>query len=226
MDTGLKGKTVLVTGASRNLGRLTALSFAREGANLAICSREKIADLNAVADEARAAGVKVVARTCDVTDAGDVARFVAEARSLLEESIESWNRAIAVNLTAPFHICRNVVPHMVEKRWGRILNVSGNSAYLGFSPGQSAVKLGIVGFTRAVAKEFGAHNITANCIGPGAVARKLEAAESDKVLDPNQPVPRKGRTDEVVSLLLYLASESAGFITGQCYLANGGKYFQ
>lgn len=245
MDTGLKGKTVLVTGASRNLGRLTALSFAREGANLAICSRAKIADLNAVADEARAAGVKVVARLCDVTDGGDVARFVAEARSalggvdvainlagfraegsLLEESLESWNRAIAVNLTAPFHVCRNVVPHMMEKRWGRIINVSGNSAYLGFSPGQSAVKMGIVGFTRAVAKEFGAHNITANCIGPGAVARNLEAAENEKTLDPNQPVPRKGRTDEVVSLLLYLASDAAGFITGQCYLANGGKYFQ
>ena len=80
MDTGLKGKTVVITGASRNMGSLAAVAFAREGANLAICARAKIAELEQVAEEARASGVKVIARACDVSDHADVARFVAEAR--------------------------------------------------------------------------------------------------------------------------------------------------
>jgi 3-oxoacyl-[acyl-carrier protein] reductase len=155
----------------------------------------------------------------------NLAGYRAEGR-FLEESYESWSHAIAVNLNGPFHVCRNVLPLMMARRWGRIINVSGNSAFLGFSAGQATVKLGTVGFTRGLAREFGKFNITANCVGPGAIARELEAIETEKPLDTQQPIPRKGRTEEVVSLLLYLASESAGFITGQCYLVNGGKYFQ
>src|SRR6478735_153804 len=129
MDTGLKGRTVLITGASRNMGP-------------------------------RALGVSVVAEKCDVTDAAAVARFVSAARKtlgtvhvainlagyraeapLLEETLDAWERTIAVNLTGPFHVCRAVLPLMKEQRWGRIINVSGVAPYLGIGAAKAAVKL-------------------------------------------------------------------------------------
>ncbi len=246
MDTGLKGKTVLITGASRNMGRMTALAFAREGANLAICAQQKLTELNQVAEEARSLGVKVIAELCDVTNHDIVAGFVNKTRDqlggvdvainlagyraeakFLEESFDVWNRTIAVNLTGPFHICRNVIPLMKERRWGRIINISGIAPYMGSGAAKAMVKLGIVGFTRGLAREFGSDNITANCLGPGRIGRRqLEPGETQQAADSEQPIPRMGKPEEPVSLLLYLASEQASFITGQCYLMNGGRYFQ
>lgn len=245
MDTGLKGKTVLITGASRNMGRFAALAFAREGANLALCTSRKMKELGAVADEARALGVRVVAGQCDVTDGAAVAAFVRHTREklggvdvavnvagfrneakFLEGSLEEWTRNIDVNLTGPFNVCRNVIPLMIERRWGRIINLSGVAPYLGGGAAKAMVKLGIVGFTRGLAREFAEHNITANCIGPGTIGRgEREAHESEKELRPWQPIRRTGRPEEVTALMLHLASENAGYITGQCYLINGGAYF-
>lgn len=245
METGLKGRTVLVTGASRNMGRLAALEFAREGANLAICTSTRMTELNQVADEARALGVEVVAARCDVTDDAAVAAFVGQVREklgrvdvavnlagyraekpFLEESLEAWHRTIAVNLTGPFNICRHVLPLMKEQRWGRIINTSGIAPYLGMGAAKATVKLGIVGFTRGIAQEFGVHNITANCFGPGQIARPSEAGVKDKPMRDVQAIRRKGTPEEAVSIIIYLASEGAGFITGQCYLVNGGAYLQ
>lgn len=244
MDTGLRGKAVLITGASRNMGRVAALAFAREGANLAICTSARMAELNAVADAARAFGVSVVAEKCDVTDGAAVKTFVAKAREafggvdvainlagdrheskFLAQTLDDWHKNIAVNLTGPFHICQQVIPLMMEKKRGRIINISGVTPYLGGPPAKAMVKLGIVGFTRGLAREFAPHNITANCIGPGGVERtNLDAHEHNKPLREGQT--RMGTAEEIVSLMVYLASDQAGFITGQCYLANGGKYFQ
>jgi 3-oxoacyl-[acyl-carrier protein] reductase len=244
VDTGLKGKTVLITGASRNMGGVAALAFAREGANLALCTSRKMKELGAVAEEARALGASVVAEQCDVTDGAAVAAFVGKTRDklggvdvainiagfrneakFLEGSLEEWTRNIEVNLNGPFHICRNVIPLMIERRWGRIINLSGVAPYLGGGAAKGMVKLGIVGFTRGLAREFAPHNITANCIGPGSIAREREAHEVEKNLNPMQPIRRKGRAEEVTALMLHLASVHAGFITGQCYLVNGGAYF-
>lgn len=245
METGLKGRTVLVTGASRNMGRLAALAFAREGANLALCTSRAMKELNEVAAEARKLGVKVVAEQCDVAEDAAVSAFVARVRRetgridvavnlagyrcerpLLEETYEAWSRNIAVNLTGPFHVCRHVLPIMMERRWGRIINTAGVAPYLGAGAAKAMVKLGIVGFTRGIAKEFGEHNITANCFGPGQIERAPDPDVSVKPVRAGQALQRKGTPEEAVSLVIYLASESAGFITGQCYLVNGGSYFQ
>jgi NAD(P)-dependent dehydrogenase (short-subunit alcohol dehydrogenase family) len=246
MDTGLKGKVVLITGASRNLGSASALAFAGEGANLAICTSAKMKELNEVADQARKLGVKVVADKCDVTDATAVAGFVKKVRDqlggvdvavniagfraespFLKASWEEWTRAMDVNLNGPFHVCRNVLPLMIEHKWGRIINISGISPYTGGGATKSMVKLGIVGFTRGIAREFAPHNITANCVAPGTIGRaEKDDHESDKEVKPGQPIRRKGRPEEVTSLMLHLASENAGYITGQSYLVNGGMYFQ
>jgi 3-oxoacyl-[acyl-carrier protein] reductase len=244
VDTGLKGKTVLITGASRNMGRVAALAFAREGANLAICTSARMKELGKVAEETRALGVGVVAEQCDVTDGAAVAAFIKKTRDklggvdvavniagyrneamFLEGSFEEWTRNIEVNLNGPFNICRNVIPLMIERRWGRIINLSGVAPYLGGGAAKAMVKLGIVGFTRGLAREFAGHNITANCIGPGSIDRERDAHERERSINPIQPIRRKGRPEEVTGLMLHLASENASFITGQCYLVNGGAYF-
>jgi 3-oxoacyl-[acyl-carrier protein] reductase len=245
MDTGLQGKNVLITGASRNMGRLAAIEFAREGANLAICTSTKMDALESVAAELRSLGAKVVAERCDVADARAVQAFVAKAHAglgsidvainnavyraeddFLVENDEVWERNIAVNLTGPRNVCRAVLPGMIEQKWGRIVNFSGIAPFLGHGPAKAMVKIGIVGFTRGIAREFAAHNITANCIGPGTFDVERDAFQRDKSIRPEQPIRRPGKPEECVSLMLYLASEKAGFITGQCYLMNGGMYFQ
>ena len=246
MDLGLKGKTQLITGASRNMGRLAAIAYAREGANLAICTSSKMDELKSVAEEARALGAKVVAVQCDVSDKNAVAAFVKTAASelgsvhvvlnnavyrgtespFLDEDDAAWEKNIAVNLTGPRNVCRAVLPLMIEQRWGRIINFSGVSPFLGTSTTKGMSKLGIVGLTRGLAREYGAHEITANCIGPGTIEVERDAFQKEKGLRPMQPIRRLGKPREVVSLLLYLSSEDAGYITGQCYLANGGMYFQ
>jgi len=239
MDTGLTGRTVVITGASQRMGKLAALTFAREGANLAICTSAKMKELNEVAAEARALGATVVAEQCDITRGEEVSAFIGKIRDrlgradvavntagyrweggLMETTIEEWGRSIAVNLTGPMYICRGVIPLMMERRWGRIINLSGLASYLGTSPAKAMVKFGIVGFTRGLAREFGQYNITANCISPGGGGRgtmPLRAAQS---------VRRFGTMEEFVALIVYLSSESAGFITGQCHLVEGGTYFQ
>ena len=246
MDTGIKGRTALIAGASRNMGRYSALALAKEGVNLAICTSSRMKELNDVAEAARKLGVRVLAERCDITDDASVAAFVKKAHNefgsvdivvnvagyrgespLLEVSFEEWNRNIAVNLTGPFHVCRNVIPLMKERRWGRIINFSGIAPYLGAYPAKAMVKLGIVGLTRGIAREFAEFGITANCIGAGTIGRgESDPTESVKDLRPSQPIRRKGRPEEVTALVVHLASENSGFITGQCYLVNGGMYMQ
>lgn len=244
MDTGLRGKTVLITGASRNMGRIAALAFAREGANLALCTSTRMDELDAVAAQARATGVAALTVRCDVTDPAAVERFVAAAaktfggvdvavnlagdrheEDFFAQSFDQWQRNIAVNLTGPWLVCRQVIPLMRARRFGRIVNVAGVTPYIGGPPAKSMVKLGIVGLTRGLAREFAADGITANCVGPGGIGRSdLDADEANKPV--RTPIPRRGTGEEAVSTIVYLASVQAAFVTGQCYLVNGGRYFQ
>jgi 3-oxoacyl-[acyl-carrier protein] reductase len=246
MDTGLKGKTVLITGASRNMGRLAAIAFARERANLAICTSAKMKELNEVAAECRALGAQVVAEQCDVADGASVNKFVDKAAAelgtvhialnnavyrvdtapFLKVPDEDWEKSFRVNLGGPRNICRAVLPLMIKQRWGRIINFSGIDPLLGASVTKGMAKLGIVGFTRGLAREFAEHEITANCIAPGTIDVERDPNLKPKALRPTQPIRRMGTSEEVVSLMLYIASENSGFITGQNYLVNGGMYFQ
>jgi 3-oxoacyl-[acyl-carrier protein] reductase len=244
LDTGLKGKTVLITGASRNMGRIAAIAFAREGANLAICTSTRINELNAVAAQARALGVQVVAEKCDVTDGEAVKAFVAKTRAelggvdvainlagdrhevkFLEQTLDGWHKNIAVNLTGPFHICQQVIPLMMEKKYGRNINIAGVTPYIGGPPAKAMVKLGIVGLTRGLAREFGPHNITANCIAPGFIASPmtdvLPDAQKEALLS-RIPLARLGEGGDIAAAAVYLASTEAGYVTGQTLHVNGG----
>lgn len=246
MKTGLEGRAVLITGAGRNIGRRMAVMFAEEGANVAICTSRNMAGLDATAGEAERAGAKVLARQVDVTDPDAVAEFVKSAHSefgridvvvnnavyrsegdLLAESEDAWMRNIAVNLHGPYYMCKAAVPYMVDARWGRIVNFSGIAPYLGSYPGKSMVKLGIVGFTRGLAKQYGKFGITANCIGPGHIeVERDDFQDKNKGVFAHQAIQRSGNPDEVAALAIYLASQNGGYVTGQCYLVNGGAYFQ
>ncbi|MCB1739009.1 MAG: SDR family oxidoreductase [Gammaproteobacteria bacterium] len=245
MKTGLTGRTVIITGAARNIGRETALQFAEEGANLALLTRSSQERLEAVASAVRQRGVKAITGVVDVTDGEAVDAFVnrtlAEFGRLdvlvnnavyrgesgfLEQSPQEWQRNIGVNLNGPANLCRAVLPHMIEAGFGRIINYSGIAPFLGHGPAKAMVKLGIVGFTRGLASEFGHANITANCIGPGMIDVERDSWQRDKSkISPEQAIPRHGRPEEIASLAVYLASDQAAFITGQCYLANGGRYY-
>ena len=247
MDTGLAGKTVLITGATRNHGRASALMFAQEGANLLLCTRQSMDRLEETARMASEYGVRAVSQLCDVTNEEQINALVKRgvdefgsidvlvnnagwrARgSLLSISTELWEEAIAVNLHAPFLMSKAVLPGMKERRWGRIINYSGIAPFRGAS-GQGTLKLANEGLTRAIAAEYGKYNITANCIGPGSIAVERtpgqeSGGESDSAMGDN-PVPRQGTVEECSSMVVYLASEQARYITGQTYLVNGGAHF-
>jgi NAD(P)-dependent dehydrogenase (short-subunit alcohol dehydrogenase family) len=246
METGLAGKVVLITGATRNHGRASALAFGAEGAHLLLCTRQSMDLLEETAHLASPFGVKVVTGRCDVTDEAQVRAFVdrgvAEfgridvlvnnagwrARGeLLGISADSWRATMAVNLYAPFLLCQAVLPSMVRHRWGRIVNYSGIAAFRG-ATGATA-KMAVTGLTRAIAREYGRYNITANLIGPGSIevirtpGQEVPGGEGAGV--EAIPIPRQGRVDECTPLVVFLASEQASYITGQTYLVNGGAYF-
>ena len=249
MDTGLKDKVVVVTGATRNHGRASALAFAKEGANLLLCTRQSMEGLEETAQLASKEGVKVVTAQCDVSDELQVNAFIQKGldefgridvvvnnavwrvrADLAEMTSELWDAAIAVNVHAPFLMCKAVIPSMVQNRWGRIINYSGIAPFHGVA-GQGTLKMAVEGFTRAVAKEYGKYNITVNCVGPGSIDVTRTAGqegEGDHAGDARMqhiPIPRQGTVDECSAAVVFLCSEAASYITGQAYLVNGGAYF-
>lgn len=246
MQTGLAGKVVLITGATRNHGRAGALAFAEEGAHLLLCTRQSMDLLEETAHLASSFGVKIVTGRCDVTDEEQVKAFVHKGLSalghidvvvnnagwrargdLLSISTENWLATMGVNLHAPFLICQAVLPGMVQRRWGRIINYSGIAGFRG-STGTTA-KMAGEGLTRAIAREYGKYNITANLIGPGSIAvirtpgQEVPGGEGTGI--EAIPIPRQGTIDECTATVVFLASEQASYITGQTYLVNGGAYF-
>lgn len=249
MDTGLAGKTVLITGATRNHGRASALAFAQEGANLLLCTRQSMDLLMETAQLVSDSypGIKVVTGQCDVTDEGQVNSFVQKSLGelgsidvvvnnaawrargqLLDITNEAWQHAVEVNVHAPFLMSKAVVPSMVEHRWGRIINYSGIAPFRGAS-GQGTLKLACEGLTRAIATEYGKYNITANCIGPGSIdVERTQGQENHPGSGGIQldiPIPRQGTVEECAALVVFLSSEIASYITGQTYLINGGAHF-
>lgn len=247
METGLAEKTVLITGATRNHGRASALAFADEGANLLLCTRRSMDLLEETAGMAARSGVKVRTVQCDVTNPEEVSHLVETGleefgsidvvvnnaawrirASLKDITQEAWEEAMAINVHAPFIMCQSVLPSMVQRGWGRIINYSGIAPFRG-SCGQGTLKMACEGLTRAVAREYGRYNITANCIGPGRIDVTRSPGQdttsgSEWDMDDN-PVPRPGTVEECSALVVFLASQQASYITGQTYLVNGGAHF-
>ena len=245
----LEGKVALVTGSGRNIGRATILEMARRGADVVVNARSNRQEAESVAQEAVDIGVRAIAVLADVADQGQVDAMVEKALATIghvdilvnnaglrraspftEMSLEEWRAVSAVNLDGPFYCCKAVVPGMISAGFGRIINVSGLNAFKGHAGWAhvSASKMGAIGLTRALAAELGPHGILVNHIVPGAFDTTRtdgqQASGTSGERAAGIPVGRLGLPEEVAKTCAFLASEDAGFITGQTIHENGGAF--
>jgi 3-oxoacyl-[acyl-carrier protein] reductase len=242
----LAGRTALVTGGSRGIGGAIVELFARQGARLAFCHLGDEQGAAALGRRLAEQGLHADATTCDVAAEEEVAALAAFAEDRLgrvdilvncagiggdkaftELSIADWDRMIAVHLRGTFLVTRAFFPQMVERGFGRVINIASQLAYKG-APGLAhycAAKAGIVGFTRALAYEGAPHGVTVNGIAPGPVETELLSgmSESWRAMKQAQlPIGRFGRTGEIAPTALLLASDEGSFYVGQTLSPNGG----
>ena len=248
MELGLKNKVAVVTGSGRGIGAATARAFAEEGAHVVVTDIDP-ATTAATVKALQADGFSVLGVVADVTKAADVERLMAETiqhfgglhvlvnnagfpkDAYLTKMPESdWDLVTNVILKGAWLCCKAAVPQMMVQKWGRIINISSR-AHLG-NPGQSnysAAKAGLIGLTRSLSFEEGKFNVTVNAIAPGFVetelVQSLPAYESikEKWLKAT-PLPRLGVPRDIADAALFLASERAGFITGEVLHVTGGRY--
>ena len=237
----MSGKSVLITGGSRGIGAAAARAFAAEGYRVAIGylhSREKAealaAEIGGMAvqadvgeeEQVREMVDKVLDKFCQldilVCNAG-----VAWQGLLTDMTMQDWRRVMAADLDSVFLCTRAVLPHFVHRKAGKILTVSSMWGQVGASceVAYSAAKAGVIGFTKALAKEVAPSGITVNCVAPGAIDTEMNAhlgPETLEMLAEETPLGRLGRPEEVARALLFLASEQADFLTGQVLSPNGG----
>jgi 3-oxoacyl-[acyl-carrier protein] reductase len=242
----VQGRTALVTGASRGIGRATAVALAEAGNRVAVgwCSDADAAKATVAAIEA-AAG-EAVAVQLDVADAASVdaaVKQVEEAFGPVEILVSNagvtddglfvrmaedrWRNVLSANLDGAFLVTKRVVPTMMRARWGRIITVSSVTAYIG-AAGQAnyaAAKAGLIGLTRSLARELAPRSITCNVVAPGPIATDMTAALNDDQRDRMTsavPLQRMGTPEEVAAVITFLASEPAGYVTGAVVPVDGG----
>lgn len=248
MDLELTEKTAVVTGAARGLGAATALRLAREGARVVITDIDA-QGAEAAAKELTGQGLTALAVPADVTSQEDVDRLVATTVAefggvhilvnnagfprdglLTKMEVADWDSVIEVILKGSFLATKAVMPHFIEQRWGRVVNISSRS-YLG-NPGQanySSAKAGILGLTRALAQEEGRYGITVNAIAPGFMETEAvrALAHYEKIREKavlSQPLRRTGKPSDIADAVAFLASERASFITGETLHVTGGRF--
>lgn len=236
----------LVTGAARGIGRATAMRLARDGFDVAVNSRAHLAEAEAVAGAVRALGRRALAIRADVSQYAEVAAMVERVRPELGaidvlvnnagiyerasfEALEpaDWGRTIATNLHGTFHCTKLALPDMRRRGWGRVVSVSTVLAFSGTAHGAhyAASKAAIVGFTKALAREVARDGVTVNAVAPGAVDTAIIARDTPETRRRREgliPIGRVGRPEEIASLIGFLCSRDADWITGQTFHANGG----
>ncbi len=232
------GQHVAITGGGRGIGRSLALAFAREGARLSIFSRTA-AELEEAAASASALEGEVLPFPCDVTDAGEVSGALSRARAalgpvdtlvnnagmflwkpFLKSTAEEWEKVLSTNLISAFHLCRAVLPEMVERRRGRIVNISSIHGLRGEAnlAAHCAAKFGLIGMTQSLAMEFREHNVTVNAVCPGSTESRLAGEAAPRT----SPLSEKLRPQDVAAAVLWLCSDDASPITGAAIEIYGG----
>jgi NAD(P)-dependent dehydrogenase (short-subunit alcohol dehydrogenase family) len=243
----LRGKTALITGASKGLGKAMALALSAEGARILLVSRDQPL-LDKTAAEIRSAGGEAAVFQADVTREDDVRRLESDIGSkygklqilinnagvnirkpITDFTLAEWNTVIGTNLNSVFLMCRSFVPLMTGQGYGRIINMTSTMSHVSLPhrTAYSSSKAGLLGFTRALALELAPEAITVVGVSPGPFGTEMnkplmENPEINAQFIANIPVGRWGKLEEIGQLVVYLCSEAAGFITGSDILIDGG----
>ncbi|MGN0135553.1 3-oxoacyl-[acyl-carrier-protein] reductase [Anaerotignum sp.] len=239
----LKGKTAVVTGGSRGIGKAICLKFAENGADIAFLYAGNTVKAEETVKELEALGVKAKAYQCNVADADAAAAVVKEivkdfggiqilvnnagiTRDKLVPMMKAadFDAVVDTNLKGVFYMIKGVYPLFLKQKSGKIINISSVSGLTG-NPGQanySASKAGVIGLTKSVAKELASRGVCCNAIAPGFIATEMTEALENDTLKEAIPMKRFGEAEEVAKLALFLASENSDYITGEVIRIDGG----
>lgn len=245
----LENKAAIITGSSRGIGRAVALRFARDGAKVVVNCVSTVDKAHAVAEEIRQAGGEAVVVQADVSKRADAERLIAEGirafgkvdilvsnagividKPFVESTDEDWARAIGSNLQGFFNVTRAVLPHMMERKYGRIVITGSCITEIADFGGNkysvcTASKGGIVAMMHPIAAEVARHGITVNAVSPGYIATEMLGeidAEGLEAALRLVPMRRYGKPEEIAAAMAFLASDEAAYITGQTLRVNGG----
>ncbi len=244
----LKNKNVLVTGATRGIGKAIAIKMAQEGANIGVVGSSSFEKAEIVCDEIRKLGVEAKAYICDVSKFEETEKLAKEVIKdfgkldvivnnagitkdglMLTMKEEDFDRVIDVNLKGNFNIVKSFTRHLFKNRSGNIVNITSVSGLMG-NPGQSnyaAAKAGVVGMTKTWAKEFATRNIRVNAVAPGFIetdmTKEINEKAGDKIVE-TIPMKRLGKPEDIAEMVTFLASDKASYITGEIIKVDGGIY--
>lgn len=239
-------KSVIITGASRGIGKATALAFAKEGYDILVCYQSREADAKETAEEAKKYGVRAIPFQMDISSLSDCRRTAAKALmefgkidilvcnagislpALFTQTTEDdYDRLFAVNTKGAFFLTQAVAKEMIAAGGGSIVNISSMWGVVGASGevAYSASKAAVIGMTKALAKELAPSGIRVNCIAPGVIDTEMNACYDEdtmSALAEKTPLGRIGTPEDVAKTVVFLASENASFITGQTITVDGG----
>ena len=240
-------RTVLITGGSRGIGAAAARLFSRHGWRVSVCCLHRIAEARALAEELSRSGPPAAAFQADVSDPAQAARLIADTETALgplealvcnagqalpqqlitDTTDAQWEQMLSVNLSGVFYPIRACVPGMVHRKRGAIVTVSSMWGVTGGSceAAYSAAKAGVIGLTKALAKELGPSGIRVNCVAPGVIDTEMNAhlsPEDFAALAEETPLCRIGTPEDAARSILFLAETESGFLTGQVLCADGG----
>ncbi|WP_068496447.1 3-oxoacyl-[acyl-carrier-protein] reductase [Paenibacillus kribbensis] len=248
MSKPLSGKTALVTGASRGIGRSIALVLAEAGANVAVNYAGSEAAAAEVADQIRAKGVEAITVQANVGRADEADRLIKDVidawgkidilvnnagitrdNLIMRMKEEEFDQVIETNLKGVFNCLKAATRPMMKQRSGRIINISSVVGVLG-NAGQAnyvAAKAGVIGLTKSSARELASRGITVNCVAPGFIDTEMTQVLADDLRDSmlgSIPLARLGRPEEIANVVLFLASDASSYMTGQTLHVDGGMY--